>query len=511
MMCASRSQVWLAAAGLLLLVCSLIGSGQEQQPKAKPGDGPRALYYGEKTCAGGHSFAKPEDVRGPPPIVCRCNEAIIWEKEDKHRLAYTNVFNPGGRGDQIVKLLHYSKSDVDKNCVVCHGVYIPPEKLEALTDSAFKRDQSEGVTCAVCHGAYEDWVDPHGSAVERRRKEWRLLSRQAKEEKFGMTDLWDPAKRTRLCASCHVGNAREGKVVSHAMYAAGHPPLPSFEIATFSDAMPRHWQYLSQKSAEAKQLLGYNSAVLEQTQLVVIGAIAELEASTNLLADEAQRCVQSRDADSRVLDLSSFDCYACHHDLKTPSWRQLRGYSGKPGRPQFRPWPTALVRVALAAGQEGAKPAYEQFEKRLHAAFDARPFGEPAEVLPVTNGLRTWCRELEETLNRSPGAFDESASRRLVQRLCMLATTQVLDYDSARQLAWAFRVIYSELSPKPANDMAIQDKVKVLDEELKLSLPSGQQRQILNDLSSMLAKVADYDPARFKKSFEDLARLLPAN
>src|SRR6266404_2727795 len=109
MMCAPRSQVWLAAAaGLLLLICSLIGSGQEPQPKAKAGNGLRPLYYGEKTCAICHSFPKPEDAHGLPPMVCRCNEAIIWEREDKHRLAYTKVFNPGGRGDQIVKLLHYS-------------------------------------------------------------------------------------------------------------------------------------------------------------------------------------------------------------------------------------------------------------------------------------------------------------------------------------------------------------------------------------------------------------------
>ena len=32
-----------------------------------------------------------------------------------------------------------------------------------------------------------------------------------------------------MCLSCHLGNAREGRVVTHEMYAAGHPPLPGFE------------------------------------------------------------------------------------------------------------------------------------------------------------------------------------------------------------------------------------------------------------------------------------------
>ena len=43
---------------------------------------------------------------------------------------------------------------------------------------------------------------------------------------------------------------------------------------------------------------------------------------------------------------------------------------------------------------------------------------------------------------------------------------------------------------------------------LRLKLPSGQQQQILIDLPSMLAKIADYDPEKFKKLFGELAHLL---
>ena len=31
-------------------------------------------------------------------------------------------------------------------------------------------------------------------------------------------------------------------MVTHEMYAAGHPPLPGFEIATFCSQMPPHWE-----------------------------------------------------------------------------------------------------------------------------------------------------------------------------------------------------------------------------------------------------------------------------
>ena len=168
-----------------------------------------------------------------------------------------------------------------------------------------------------------------------------------------MTDLWNPVRRAELCTSCHIGNADEGKVLTHAMYAAGHPPLPGIEIATFSDAMPRHWQYLKEKligrkPEEARLLKDYYRAPdLEQTQLVQAGAAVSLKQSMLLLTHDAQAASRTKGDNARNLDLASFDCYACHHDLKTPSWRQERGYSGKPGRPQFRPWPLALIDVPL--------------------------------------------------------------------------------------------------------------------------------------------------------------------
>ena len=70
-----------------------------------------------------------------------------------------------------------------------------------------------------------------------------------------MTDLWDPIVRVRTCVSCHVGNVEQGKVLTHAMYAAGHPPLPGIEASTFAAAMPNHWKPLSQKRKDPKPRL----------------------------------------------------------------------------------------------------------------------------------------------------------------------------------------------------------------------------------------------------------------
>src|SRR5262249_49189324 len=154
----------------------------------------------------------------------------------------------GDRAREMAELLHFKgPAWEEKSCVSCHGVYIEDKSLRHNT---FKEE--DGVSCVACHGAYKEWVALHGAVLER--DTGRSSSRKLKKEKYGMRDLWDPANRARLCASCHVGNTAEGKVVTHAMYGAGHPPLPSVEIATFSAAMPRHWQYLKEKTPEVQKM-----------------------------------------------------------------------------------------------------------------------------------------------------------------------------------------------------------------------------------------------------------------
>jgi hypothetical protein len=68
--------------------------------------------------------------------------------------------------------------------------------------------------------------------------------------------------------------------------------------------------------------------------------------------------------------------------------------------------------------------------------------------------------------------------------------------------------VYKDLNPKPASDATIQEKLKALEQELSLKLPSGQQRQILRELPSILATIANYNPESFKKLFGELATLL---
>src|SRR6185369_6909289 len=102
-----------------------------------------------------------------------------------------------------------------------------------------KLDIKFGVSCEGCHGPAGDsksadkllsgWLAPHQAPpVEPYDKtnHWRFLTPQQKLEQFGFNDVRSQAAKTRLCASCHLGNMEQGRVVTHEMYAAGHPPLP---------------------------------------------------------------------------------------------------------------------------------------------------------------------------------------------------------------------------------------------------------------------------------------------
>ncbi len=167
------------------------------------------------------------------------------------------------------------------------------------------------------------------------------------------------------------------------------------------------------KPKEAQELLRYDGVDEERTKLVLVSAAVSLRESMRLLAREAADCAKAVDTDKRALDLANFDCYACHHDLKSPSWRQKRGYAGKPGRVPMRPWPTALVKLAIhqAAKDAEAGVMEDVFTKkwqRLQAAFEAKPFGDAKKIAPAADDLANWA----ERSGRETGEQTVRQSRR---------------------------------------------------------------------------------------------------
>jgi uncharacterized membrane protein len=547
---ASRIRHGLLAAGLLLAAALAWHAPSDASAQGKKPDLTEAKYYGVSTCNKCHAGAG----GAWDTDFVRMNEFVTWRTEDRHALAYLALEGPRGR--QIGKIL---KIDVttDPRCLNCHATMPRPE----LQDESFNKH--DGVSCDGCHGPAQHWLLDHAF----KPKVWRQKT-PAEKEDLGMYDVRHPLKRTQLCASCHIGNAAEGKVVTHAMYAAGHPPLPGFEVASFSRNMPPHWNDFKDieffKKADAKfrkQNYG-DDADFPQTRLLLTGGIDSLRAMMELVGSRAShegkpaaranawpplwlRPFARNEAEDRWPELdkkppkseelqslwpeivmAQADCYGCHHELKSKSWRQVRGYAGKPGRPQLQPWPFALASSALDDSKDLAAK-----HQKLIAALDEQPFGVPRDVAAAALELETYARR-----NDLP-TVDRSTATRLLTALLAKGSGEILDYDGARQIAWATRIVHGE--SKKHDDRAVDEVFSQLDHELTLSahMPFAKERlmltkdlaksdkefaaraqdqtflsalQKINDaeLRESLARINQYDPLLFQSRMKELQKLL---
>lgn len=508
-------------------------------------------YQGLASCVPCHS----QDLTKNTVFVTSNREFCVLDEvstftDDKHRQAYELLEQK--LGQHMQKILARSKGDgdykvtTDKQCLACHANY-------RLKEDLMPAGYEFGVTCESCHGPSSLWETPHKDPA------WRKRSAEEKEQKFGMIDLRNPVRRAQQCFSCHVGNVQEGKVVTHEMYAAGHPPLPGIEIETFTQQMPAHWRNLPEKGEFQfrEEYIKSNFPGLEhsplndltRTKSVIIGGTMALRETVNLFASQAV------DQDSQAWpELAVFDCSACHHDLAAPSWRQKRGYGKSlPGRPQMFAWPEALVKLGI---RQRAGDDDEAFQKdwdtyfgkmeELRRVLDRRPFGDPEAIQAVAmgeDGLVAWLDQLANDVFKRPVGKADAA--RTLQTLVSLPPETYPDFHSARQLVWAIRTVLSEMrtdipefaaapaeeSDKEAIDRALADlkvyqgwkagdrataEKKVgdlltqleLTEKLRLDLPAGDKYVIAEQLPASLKAIGGYDPEWFRGQLQELAKTM---
>jgi hypothetical protein len=468
-------------------------------------------------------------------------------QDDKHSLAFRTL--QGELGRKMSQRLGFEVTE-SRQCLSCHANW--QWKVEADKPPYFEA----GVTCESCHGPSSLWERPHRDAA------WRARSPREKEQ-LGMVDVRNPLRRATQCFSCHIGNVAEGKVITHAMYAAGHPPLPNIEIETFAAVMPPHWRSIREKGdfefkqgfvqaggpAFAKNAL----ADLPQTKAVILAGVMALRESVALAADQAVEA-----GAAMWPELAVFDCQACHHELRSPGWRQRRGNAvGRPGRPLLPEWPAALVTLGLRHLAQGNEAAYQAQRRtfqeklgRLHQTLAAKPFGDPNQLHAAARGpggLIAWLDVLGEEL--ADTAFTEADARRAALYLTSDEIPQDPDFAAARQIAWALRVLLAELElggrypdfaartnaetgdarqAREARDIAAwqqwQAQVRTpaeekidrlfdqleLNQRLALKLPAGTQRQITVELPKALNAGAEFDPEWFRKQLVELRRVTGA-
>lgn len=355
-----------------------------------------------------------------------------------------------------------------KLCMSCHAGW---DNRQISFDTEVV-EFGTGVSCEGCHGASSGWLEDH------KKPEWRLKN-PAEKQKQGLHNTRQPIARSKQCFACHIGDQKQGKVVTHEMYAAGHPPLPSIEIESFADQIPRHWRYLGEKkdfefAGEFKQKFGADLGLIDEAgqpaawadtefprtkNLLVAGVMASAQ-SVELLADSAGHAMlaqKNNPAESRWPEFSVFDCAACHHDLKAEGWE--RGFAGIPGRPPVPYWPSTLSKLGITflnAKQQGRLfEDYKANQKRLQDVLDRQPFGDPTELAVVGQEYSQWLETIVAQRIQSSRLTRDDAIDVLQQLLRdtqdsnFNAKDEIWDFHSARQLGWAISLIYSEITEVP--------------------------------------------------------------
>lgn len=522
------------------------------------------------------------------------NELKTWITCDRHFHAYkvllppsrrtasegTTEAKPGQRVQEMAERLGAvdpktgeSLLHLDPRCLACHSAYpvdyfkpmltsvalpngrsldvLPQDKLDGELRSV-AQVLNLGVSCEGCHGPSTGngkdpgWGTAHFSTASGPdSKAWRHLSVSEKLDGHGYWPVGSWSEQTRICLSCHLGNVAQGKVVTHEMYAAGHPPLPGFELVTFGLQAPQHWRDLGEKSDEVRKDYiaklgdeapngGYQPDDLRRSRKLLVAAAAATAGSLRFAGDLAGQGVGCPAPVPKPdwPELTAFACYSCHHELAVPSWRQTRILEGAPqpraglGRPRLHEWPEALVGIAVEV-RDGSTSNADIPAAGVYDLLKARPFGgRPEDFATAAHQAAARFDQLADDLEASKLTVEQG--RQVLAKIAEEARSGAADYDSARQLAWAFSVIYREMTLPPGGSFdesfwyqTVKDdpvaKVLVdLHGPLRLDLLGnvGERCETPREpsdreLKEPLDRIADYDPELIRQAFETLAELVP--
>lgn len=472
------------------------------------------------------------------------SEYTTWVMHDQHAKAYEVLFSD--RSQRMAKSLGIGSAEKADLCLNCHAMHIPssqrpPNYLSLVSD---------GVSCESCHGPAEKWLDKHY------RPEWK-----GKRDALGMWRTDDLTTRAKICADCHVGSP--GRDVNHAMFAAGHPPLPPIDIATFSRNQPQHWRdskdvplFQNPRNEEikknfhlVKQYDHLESAECHPTKLALIGSVVALRATMKLARDRADFKAEApaqlwpelllgldketakEPSKLRALArqrwpeiaMAHSDCYSCHHDLKYPGYRQERNFGYRlswsglfrvtPGRPLLRTWPAALLEAGV--GYTGSKEREKTLEasfKQLAKACDRRPFGHPEEVTDAAQTMLTWCDRAITDLKKAP--YNKESIRKLILDVARLASSHpdadhpkgtpplLPDYESARQIVSLLDVAYEDWRGKGPEDPEVRKILKTLAVQVNL-MPYVRRSERLKLILGVVGKATKEKNLEGMKEFSD--------
>jgi hypothetical protein len=431
---------------LSALAGTLFTAGAQPLPDQAPDK-----TLGVVTCSSGLCHGSVNSWPASPVLQ---NEYVVWSRLDKHARAYNVLLNERSRSIAS-KLGLPQPAHQTPECLACHA-HAP---LPARADTRHKL--SDGVACEGCHGPANGWIASHtepGATHEGNLQ-------------HGLYPTDQPQARAKLCMSCHFGTA--DKYVNHRTMAAGHPRL-SFELATFTNLQPAHFQvdddYLKRKG----------SAATNHAKVWAIGQALAVSTQMDILLDP------QRGRDGVFPEPTLFDCHACHHPMADQRWkpRTAFGASLAPGLIRLNDANALMLRLIL-----------RELDGEQHARF-VRATQALNQAL-AGNGNVT--ERAQAVRQQAQAAAQSIASSRLdgamLRTLALLLIDDGLaghypDYVGAEQASMALGSLISAM-----NQSGAIANVAALNKGLA-------------DTRKVLAKDEAYQPAEFARSLRALRTLL---
>ncbi|MGH8372732.1 MAG: multiheme c-type cytochrome, partial [Gammaproteobacteria bacterium] len=338
--------------------------------KATPPGGRPAQHLGVASCAGSNCHGSTTAQSGQG--VLHHNEYLTWQRDDPHSRAYHSLLT--ARSLAIARHLGIVDPSKSTRCVDCHTDDVPVEQR------GIKFSISDGVGCEVCHGGAERWITDH--ALTKRSHATNL--------KEGMYATEDPVQRANLCLGCHYGSA--DKVMTHAVMAAGHPPL-LFELTTFTAIEPAHYR-VTADYLKRKHYVG-------PADTWAIGQSVAVSRLLDRFASDA----------GATPDFYPYNCYSCHQPIQPDSDYAAAG-DDNPTRLPIAMSHMRMVTAILNATNPGLAQRWSMALADLHAAMGTS--GRTAAI----NRLRPLAAEITAYLQKRH--LDASARRAIALQLARI-------------------------------------------------------------------------------------------
>lgn len=345
-----------------------------------------SAFIGSQSCAASscHGDPRRETVVGA--------SANYFFDRDKHQLAGTVL-----RSQRSIEIANRLKLKTNpwqaRECLVCHA----PGAVDITDRTTLSARISEGVSCESCHGAARDWLVPHRSV------EWNFsdIRNESHRTQSGFIDTKSLASRIDRCADCHVGNASQ--MVNHDLIAAGHPRL-AFEFAAYQARMPIHWRQADERlrSPVATHASTWNRSTYEARNWL-LGQIVNADHELAMLEGAANA------RDSTWPELSQYDCFACHHELASPNWRQARqAWNLRAGELSWGTWNLGLITEIQPILSNSLSPTLVSGQDQLRQQLKTLSV-DKSDVLDIVLPLRRVLAEAKVSLANVP--LDENELR----------------------------------------------------------------------------------------------------